>query len=131
MMVLDRNHPRPPSEMESVEQRTEDGAGGVSDHPLASLEHRMSRYQQADPAAPGALIASLSPALLRFFRYNSASREQAQSAAKVGRTPGSARVPLDPLFSDEHRCRQTGLGSAQSAPQPTIENAPAAAALLE
>jgi RNA polymerase sigma-70 factor (ECF subfamily) len=38
----------------------------------------MSRYQQADPAAPGALIASLSPALLRFFRYNSASRDQAE-----------------------------------------------------
>lgn len=38
----------------------------------------MSRYQQADPAAPGALVASLSPALLRFFRYNAASREQAE-----------------------------------------------------
>jgi RNA polymerase sigma-70 factor, ECF subfamily len=38
----------------------------------------MSRYQQADPAAPGALIASIGPALLRFFRYNAASREQAE-----------------------------------------------------
>jgi RNA polymerase sigma-70 factor (ECF subfamily) len=38
----------------------------------------MSRYQQADPAAPGALVASLSPPLLRFFRYNSASREHAE-----------------------------------------------------
>ena len=38
----------------------------------------MSRYQQADPAAPGALVASLSPALLRFFQNNSASRAQAE-----------------------------------------------------
>jgi RNA polymerase sigma-70 factor (ECF subfamily) len=76
--VSDRNYPRPRSELEGVEQRTEDGAGGVSAQPLASLEYWMSRYQQADPAAPGALIASISPALLRFFRYNSASREPAE-----------------------------------------------------
>jgi RNA polymerase sigma-70 factor (ECF subfamily) len=76
--VSDRNYPRPRSELEGVEQRTEDGAGGVSAQPLASLEYWMSRYQQADPAAPGALIASIGPALLRFFRYNSASREYAE-----------------------------------------------------
>jgi RNA polymerase sigma-70 factor (ECF subfamily) len=37
----------------------------------------MGRYQQADPEAPGALINALSPALLRFFRSQSGSREQA------------------------------------------------------
>jgi RNA polymerase sigma-70 factor, ECF subfamily len=38
----------------------------------------MRRYQQADPAAPAALVALISPALLRFFRFNAASREQAE-----------------------------------------------------
>jgi RNA polymerase sigma-70 factor (ECF subfamily) len=37
----------------------------------------MGRYQQADPEAPGALINALSPALLRFFRSQPGSREQA------------------------------------------------------
>jgi RNA polymerase sigma-70 factor, ECF subfamily len=37
----------------------------------------MQQYQQADPDAPRTLIAALSPALLRFFRSQSASREQA------------------------------------------------------
>jgi RNA polymerase sigma-70 factor (ECF subfamily) len=37
----------------------------------------MERYQQADPEAPAALIAALSPALLRFFRSQAASRAQA------------------------------------------------------
>lgn len=37
----------------------------------------MERYQQADPEAPGALIAALSPALLRFFKSQTASREEA------------------------------------------------------
>jgi RNA polymerase sigma-70 factor (ECF subfamily) len=37
----------------------------------------MERYQQADPAAAAALVAALSPALLRFFRSQQASREQA------------------------------------------------------
>jgi RNA polymerase sigma-70 factor, ECF subfamily len=38
----------------------------------------MRLYQQADPAAPAALVAMVSPALLRFFRFNAASREQAE-----------------------------------------------------
>jgi RNA polymerase sigma-70 factor (ECF subfamily) len=38
----------------------------------------MRLYQQADPAAPAALVALLSPALLRFFRFNAASRDQAE-----------------------------------------------------
>ena len=37
----------------------------------------MERYQQADPDAAAALVAALSPALLRFFRSQQASREQA------------------------------------------------------
>ena len=37
----------------------------------------MERYQQADPEAPAALVAALSPALLRFFRSQVASREHA------------------------------------------------------
>jgi RNA polymerase sigma-70 factor (ECF subfamily) len=37
----------------------------------------MERYQQADPEAPAALIGALSPALLRFFRSQAASRQQA------------------------------------------------------
>lgn len=41
-------------------------------------EYWMRLYQQADPSAPAALVAQLSPALLRFFRFNAASREQAE-----------------------------------------------------
>src|SRR5258708_24151417 len=37
----------------------------------------MAREQQADPKAPTALVVALSPALLRFFRSQVASREQA------------------------------------------------------
>ena len=38
----------------------------------------MRLYQQADPEAPAALVALIGPPLLRFFRYNSASREAAE-----------------------------------------------------
>src|SRR5579872_5371550 len=38
----------------------------------------MERYQRADPAAPGALIAALAPPLLRFFRAQGSSREHAE-----------------------------------------------------
>src|SRR5260370_23354116 len=44
---------------------------------FADLDRWMERYQQADPEAPAALVAALSPALLRFFRSQVASREQA------------------------------------------------------
>jgi RNA polymerase sigma-70 factor (ECF subfamily) len=37
----------------------------------------MERYQQADPDAPGALVAAVSPGLLRFFRSQVSSRQQA------------------------------------------------------
>ena len=41
------------------------------------LDRLMERYQQADPEAPHALVVVLSPALLRFFRSQVASRQQA------------------------------------------------------
>ncbi|GEM_PF-367143 len=41
------------------------------------LDRWMERYQQADPDAPRALIGAVSPALLRFFRSQWDSREQA------------------------------------------------------
>src|SRR5258706_8501729 len=44
---------------------------------FVDLDRWMERYQQADPEAPAALVAALSPALLRFFRSQVASREQA------------------------------------------------------
>jgi RNA polymerase sigma-70 factor (ECF subfamily) len=43
----------------------------------ADLDRWMERYQQADPEAPAVLVGVLSPALLRFFRSDAASREQA------------------------------------------------------
>ena len=43
----------------------------------ADLDRWMERYQQADPDAPATLVSALSPALLRFFRSQVASREQA------------------------------------------------------
>jgi RNA polymerase sigma-70 factor (ECF subfamily) len=44
---------------------------------FVDLDRWMERYQQADPEAPAALVAALSPALLRFFRSQVANREQA------------------------------------------------------
>jgi RNA polymerase sigma-70 factor (ECF subfamily) len=41
-------------------------------------EYWMRLYQQADASAAASLVALISPALLRFFRFNSASREQAE-----------------------------------------------------
>jgi RNA polymerase sigma-70 factor (ECF subfamily) len=49
----------------------------VSQQSFADLDRWMERYQQADPEAPAALVGALSPALLRFFRSQMASREQA------------------------------------------------------
>ena len=45
--------------------------------PLAELDCWMARYQQADPDAPAALVLALSPALLRFFKNQLATREEA------------------------------------------------------
>src|SRR5258707_9903074 len=44
---------------------------------FADLDRWMERYQQADPEAPAALVGALSPALLRFFKSQVASCEQA------------------------------------------------------
>ena len=41
------------------------------------LDWWMERYQQADPYAPATLVGALSPALLRFFKSQVASREHA------------------------------------------------------
>lgn len=49
----------------------------VTSQRVVDLGLWMTRYQQADPQAPGVLVAALSPALLRFFRAQTASREQA------------------------------------------------------
>jgi hypothetical protein len=49
----------------------------VSRQSSVDLDRWMERYQQADPKAPTALVVALSPALLRFFRSQVASREQA------------------------------------------------------
>jgi RNA polymerase sigma-70 factor (ECF subfamily) len=49
----------------------------VSLQSFADLDRWMERYQQADPDAPATLVGALSPALLRFFKSQMASREQA------------------------------------------------------
>jgi RNA polymerase sigma-70 factor (ECF subfamily) len=49
----------------------------VSQQSFADLDRWMELYQQADPAAPAALVGALSPALLRFFKSQMASRQQA------------------------------------------------------
>src|SRR6266478_2564322 len=49
----------------------------VSQRSFVDLDRWMERYQQADPEAPAALVGALSPALLRFFRSQVASRELA------------------------------------------------------
>jgi RNA polymerase sigma-70 factor, ECF subfamily len=45
--------------------------------PFVDIERWMERYQQADPEAPAALIVAVSPGLLRFFKSQTGSREQA------------------------------------------------------
>ncbi|MEP6961818.1 MAG: RNA polymerase sigma factor [Acidobacteriota bacterium] len=50
----------------------------AADRVATNLDLWMERYQHADPEAPSALIAALSPALLRFFRAQLATREQAE-----------------------------------------------------
>jgi RNA polymerase sigma-70 factor (ECF subfamily) len=45
---------------------------------FVEVDRWMVRYQQADPEAPAALIRALSPSLLRFFRSQGPTREQAE-----------------------------------------------------
>jgi RNA polymerase sigma-70 factor (ECF subfamily) len=49
----------------------------AAERSFVDLDRWMERYQQADPGAPAALVAALSPALLRFFRSQVANREEA------------------------------------------------------
>src|SRR5258708_35964495 len=49
----------------------------VSRQWFADLDRWMELYQQADPAAPATLVGALSPALLRLFKSQMASRQQA------------------------------------------------------
>ena len=49
----------------------------VTQQSFANLDRWMERYQRADPEAPAALVGALSPALLRFFQSQVATREQA------------------------------------------------------
>src|ERR1700724_2311336 len=49
----------------------------VPQQSFADLDRWMERYQQADPDAPATLVDALSPALLRFFKSQVGSREQA------------------------------------------------------
>src|SRR5712692_5968749 len=49
----------------------------VTRQSYANLDRWMERYQQADPEAPAALVGALSPTLLRFFKSQVATREQA------------------------------------------------------
>src|SRR5579862_6857800 len=61
------------------DQQKESGPqnSAVTRQSFADLDRWMERYQQADPDAPAALVGALSPALLRFFKSQVASREQA------------------------------------------------------
>jgi RNA polymerase sigma-70 factor (ECF subfamily) len=56
---------------------TEAEAPDGPDRAAAQLDRWMERYQDGDPAAPGILIAALSPALLRFFRSQPVTRDYA------------------------------------------------------
>ena len=47
------------------------------DRSFVDLDAWMQRYQQGDPEAPGVLIGAVSPGLLRLFRSQSVSRQQA------------------------------------------------------
>src|SRR5579871_1836583 len=68
-------------EMDSVSSIPGVNQGSFAQRSLAQqsldLDRWMERYQQADPEAPRALIGAVSPALLRFFRSQWDSREQA------------------------------------------------------
>jgi RNA polymerase sigma-70 factor, ECF subfamily len=48
-----------------------------ADGTVVPLDQWMEHYQEGDPDAPGVLIRAISPGLLRFFRSQPVSREQA------------------------------------------------------
>src|SRR5713101_3054302 len=67
-------HPAPAN---SLAMETSLLESAVSQRSFVDLDRWMERYQQADPEAPASLVGALSPALLRFFKCQVASREQA------------------------------------------------------
>ena len=68
----------PGGEQEDVGSQAASHGARASERPGVDLAHWMQRYQEADTAAPGVLIAHISPTLLRFFQYQGASRDQAE-----------------------------------------------------
>ena len=90
--------------------------GRETDRSSVDLDRWMQRYQQGDPDAPGALIAAISPGLLRFFRSQAASREQADDLLqdtwlrihRVRHTyrPGEAVLPW--IYAIARRARVDG-----------------------
>ena len=90
--------------------------GREADRSFVDLDRWMHRYQQGDPDAPGALIAAISPGLLRFFRSQAASREQADDLLqdtwlrihRVRHTyrPGEAVLPW--IYAIARRARVDG-----------------------
>jgi RNA polymerase sigma-70 factor (ECF subfamily) len=73
-----RNRRPPSSEVHSEDAGLATSQAQAAQPSPGTPEYWMCLYQQADHAAATALVAALSPALLRFFRFNSASREQAE-----------------------------------------------------
>jgi RNA polymerase sigma-70 factor (ECF subfamily) len=68
--------PRPaPANNSQVESGLQES--GACRQSFGDLDRWMERYQQADPDAPAVLVGNLSPALLRFFKSQTASREHA------------------------------------------------------
>ena len=61
--------------IQQMESSLRDNAAATQSY--VELDRWMELYQQADPEAPAALIAAISPALLRFFRTQVADRDQA------------------------------------------------------
>src|SRR3974390_1727268 len=90
--------------------------GRETDRSSVDLDRWMQRYQQGDPDAPGALVAAISPGLLRFFRSQTASREQADDLLqdtwlrihRVRHTyrPGEAVLPW--IYAIARRARVDG-----------------------
>ena len=87
------------------------------------LDRLMERYQQADPEAPHVLVVALSPALLRFFRSQVASRQQADDLlqetwmrihrARHTYRPGEPVLPW--VYAIARRVQIDGCGSMATA----------------
>jgi len=88
---------------------------------LEDLDRWMERYQLADPDAPAALVGALSPALLRFFKSQVASREQADDLLqetwlrihRVRHTYRSGEPVLPWIYAIARRVRVDGYRRAR------------------